>query len=302
MTDFRAAQDRVFEEAGIEAESRYVDLDRPGVRTHVLESGREESDDVPVFCVHGTGAFGALFSPLIANLDGAWTIAIDRPGYGLSGDFTYAPRTTRETAVTVLEEILDELEIERVNLVGSSAGGYWSLVFALARPERVRHLTLLGSAPTLPGTRPPLPLRLFSMPLLNRVVAGLGDASEADVVENLETFGEGGTIRNYPSLVQLFVAQARNPRSDHVEISELRSVVRLRGWRPSTRLREDELADVRSPTLAIWGENDLLGGPDAVRSVVGRIPNSRLETLDAGHLPWLGHPGRCAELVLAPRR
>lgn len=302
MTDFERAQDRLFEEMRLDHRSRYIELDDPSVRTHVLETGDAGNDDVPVFCVHGTGAFGALFAPLMAHLDDRWTLAIDRPGYGLSGDHTYTARTYRPSAVTVLEGVLDELDIDQVDLVGNSAGGYWSLVFALSRPERVRHLTLIGSVPTFPGTRPPVPLRLFSVPFLNRLVARLQEASEDGVVEQFEVFGEGDTIQDYPSLIRVFVKQARNPRSDAVDIGEFTALLRLRGWRPTTRLREAELADLEPPTLAIWGENDPLGGPDAVGDTIDRMPDSRLEPVDAGHLPWLGQPESCAELVLDPRR
>lgn len=301
MTDFETAQDRLFEQMSIDSQSQYIDLDHPQVRTHVLEVGDGGNDDVPVFCVHGTGAFGSLFAPLIAHLGDTWAITIDRPGYGLSGDYIYTARTHRETAVNVLEQTLDELGIEQVDLVGNSAGGYWSLVFALARPDRVRHLTLLGSVPTFPGTRPPVPLRLFSVPVLNRLLARLQDASEDGVLDQFELFGEDETIQDYPSLIRVFVAQAQNPRSATVDISGFNSFLRIRGWRPSTRLREDELADLQPPTLAIWGENDPLGGPDDVRNAVDRIPDSRLETVNAGHLPWLGHPATCAELILDTR-
>ncbi|WP_265110670.1 alpha/beta fold hydrolase [Halosolutus halophilus] len=302
MASFETAQDQLFEEMSVDPQSQFIDLDHPQVRTHVIETGDEGSDDVPVFCVHGTGAFGALFTPLIAHLDDTWTIATDRPGYGLSGDHTYTAQTFRQTAVTVLEGILDRLGIEQVDLVGNSAGGYWSMVFALARPNRVRHLTLIGSVPTFPGTRPPIPLRLFSVPLLNRLLARLQESSEDGVVEQFEIFGEDETIQDYPSLIRVFVTQARKPRSDIVDISEFNSLLRLRGWHPSTRLREDELADLQPSTLVAWGENDPLGGPDVVRNTVDRIPDSRLETVNAGHLPWLGHPETCAELILDMRR
>lgn len=302
MTSFETAQARLFEEMGIDPRSRFVDLDQPQVRTHAFEAGDEGSDDVPVFFVHGTGAFGALFAPLLTTLDDTWTIAIDRPGYGLSGDYTYSPRTLRRTAVGVLEGILDELGVERVDLVGNSAGGYWSLVFASARPDRVRHVALLGGVPTFPGTRPPAPLRLFSVPVLDRQLARLQDASEDGVVEQFELFGEGETIREYPSLIRAMVAQAQRPRSDTVDISGFNAFLRLRGWRPESRLRESELAGLQSPTLLVWGENDLLGDPDAVRETVDRIPDGRLETVDAGHLPWLGHPETCRDLILEMRR
>lgn len=302
MPDFETAQDRLFEEMSINPRSRYIDLDHPQVRTHVLEAGDAGSDDVPVFFVHGTGAFGALFAPLIAHLDDTWTIAIDRPGYGLSGDHTYSAQTFRPSAVTVLERLLNELGIEQVDLVGNSAGGYWSLVFALARPTRIRQLALIGSVPTFPGTSPPVPLRLFSVPILNRLVARFQAATQDGVVEGFKVLNEAETIQDYPSLIRVFVGQARNPRSDAVDISEFNSLLRLRGWRSETRLRADALADLEPPTLAVWGENDPLGGPDAVRNTIDRIPDGRLETVNAGHLPWLGHPESCAELILDMRR
>lgn len=297
MPDFEAIQNRLFEEMDIDPQSRFIDLPQPHVKTHVLEAGDRSSDEVPVFLVHGTGAFGSLFAPLVDRLNDRWTIAIDRPGYGLSGDFVYTARTLRHTAVTVLEGLLDELGIDQVDLVGNSAGGYWSLVFALARPDRVRNVTLLGSVPTFPGTHPPIPLRLFAVPVLNQLLPRLQNASEDGVVEQLEMFGEGETIQEYPSLIQLLVAQAENPRSDTVDISGFSSFLRLRGWHPASRLREDELADLRSPTLAVWGDDDPLARPDAVRDTVERIPAGRLERVDAGHLPWLGHPETCAELI-----
>lgn len=95
MTGFEAAQNRLFEDMGIDPQSRFIDLAQPQVKTHVFEAGDESSDEIPIFLVHGTGAFGSLFVPLIEYLDNRWTIAIDRPGYGLSGDFTYTAQTLR---------------------------------------------------------------------------------------------------------------------------------------------------------------------------------------------------------------
>ena len=298
MPDFEEAQNRLFEEMDVDPRSRCIDLARPRVKTHVLETGDRSSDEVPIVLVHGTGAFGSLFAPLIEHLADRRTIAFDRPGYGLSGDFIYTPHRLRETAVTVLEGVLDELGIDQVDLVGNSAGGYWSLVFAVARPDRVRSVTLLGSVPTFPGTRPPIPLRLLTVPVLNQLLARRQDASEDGVVNQFELFGEGETIQEYPSLLRLLVAQAENPRSDTVDISGFSSFLRLRGWHPASRLREDELADLQAPTRAVWGEADLLASPDAVRDTVERLPAARLESVDAGHLPWLGHPEACAELIL----
>lgn len=300
MTGFEAAQVRVFEDLEIETRSRFVRLDQPSVKIHLTETGEQDTDAVPLVFVHGTGFFGATFGPLMAHLDDSWLISFDRPGYGLSGDFTYSAQNTRQTAVDVLRGILNQLGIEQVDLVGHSAGGLWSSVFALARPQRVRRLVLVGGFP-VPGTRPPIPFRLFSVPVLKRVLTRLQDSNEQGVLKQFEMFGEGETIQTYPSLIEAVVAQNRNPRTDDVVLSEFDVALTLRGWRPSARLREEELIDLTQQTLVIWGENDPIGGPTEVRDSVEKIPDVRFEAVDAGHFPWLGHPEACADLILEMR-
>ena len=50
----------------------------------------------------------------------------------------------RDAAVEFVDEVLDELGLERSALAGGSMGATWALWYALARPERVRRLALLG--------------------------------------------------------------------------------------------------------------------------------------------------------------
>lgn len=84
--DFKAAQRRAFEAVGVTFESRYVDLDSPRVRIHVIETG-DPSGEPPLLFVHGVMGFGAMFAPLIGRLKGVRMLAMDRPGWGLSSDF-----------------------------------------------------------------------------------------------------------------------------------------------------------------------------------------------------------------------
>lgn len=301
MTGFEAAQARVFENMALETQSQYLDLDQPPVRIHAAEAGDDVADDIPLVFVHGSGFFGATFAPLMARLDERWMFAIDRPGYGLSGDFTYSAETFRETAIDVLEGTLDGLGVERVDLVGHSAGGYWSIVFALARPELVRRLILIGGPMAFPGTSPPFLPRLFTVPGLDRLLVRLQDASEEGVIEQFELFNERDTIQEYPSLIQAVLAQDRDPRSDDVVLSEFKLALTLRGWRSSIRLRETELSDIEPPTLVLWGERDPSGGPEDVRGPVETIPDVSFESVDAGHFPWFGRPDECADRILEMR-
>lgn len=48
----------------IDATERYVDLDRPALRTHILEAGAGD----PVLLMHGLGDVAITWSPLLTRL------------------------------------------------------------------------------------------------------------------------------------------------------------------------------------------------------------------------------------------
>lgn len=295
--DFETAQSRVFEEAGIDIQSRFIDLENPRVGIHLIEAGNLDSDEPPVVFIHGGGGFGAFFAPLMGQLDDRWLITIDRPGCGLSGDYVYTVNNHRQTVDNVLVGVLNDLGIEQADIVGSSTGGYWSIVFALTHPHRVRRLVPIGGVPTFPGTRPPVPVRLFTVPVLNQLLVRLQEPSEETVIKQMKMAGEGETIQRYPALIQARIAHDRIPRTVNERFSEFKSLLTVRGWRDATRLLEKELYELQHPTMFIWGERDFLGDPDDVREGVEMIPEGHLEAVDAGHGPWLGYPKTCAQLI-----
>ena len=295
---FEAAQRDLFESVGLDARSRFLEIETPSVRTHVLEAGPSpKAGDTPTVFVHGTAAFGAFMAPLMAHLDDVPVVAFDRPGYGLSDGFAYTEANLRVTVVDALDGVLDGLEFDRVDLVGHSAGGYTSILYALANPDRVRRLTLVGGVPTFPGTRPPLPFRLMTAPGLGRLLKRLQKPGEEGVLDFAELFGEREAIQRYPALVRAIAAQQATPERAAAGTSEFEALLSVRGWREPNRLREAELSELSVPTLVVWGEGDTLGGPDDVRRGVDAIPEARLERVPAAHAPFFDLPERCAELV-----
>ncbi len=63
------------------------------------------------------------------------------------------------------------------------------------------------------------------------------------------------------------------------------------------RVSPEELRRLTVPTLLIWGDHDPVGAVEAAQATAGLIPDPRLEVLPAGHVPYLGHPDRVADLV-----
>jgi pimeloyl-ACP methyl ester carboxylesterase len=297
---FEAAQRRLFETYGLEPRSQFVEIEQPRVRTHVLETGPSEGD-TPLVFVHGTAAFGAFFAPLMAHLDDVRITTFDRPGYGLSDPFVYTEENIQRTVVDVLEGVLDELGIERIDLVGHSMGGHAGILFGLAYPDRVRRLFLLGSVPAFPGTRPPVPLRLLTVPGLDRLLRWLQKPGAEGVLDIAEIFGEREAITDHPAFIRAIAAHEDDPKAAEAGFSEFNALFSVRGWHPTVRISRDELRTLQPPTTVIWGDHDTLGGPDDVRDGVELIPDVRFETVDAGHIPYLAHPGRCARLIRGER-
>lgn len=296
ILDFETAQRRLFEAYGLEPQSRFVELENPQVRTHILEV--EASDaDIPVVFVHGSAAFGAFFAPLMEHLDDVWMITFDRPGYGLSGPFMYTEENIQRTVVNVLVGLLDELEIERADVVGHSMGGHTGILFALAHPDRIRRLTLVGSVPAFPGTSPPFPIRLLTVPVLNRLIRRLQKSGEEGVLDIAEIFGERDAIQDHPAFIQAIAAHEGDPKAADTGFSEFNALISIRGWRSSIRIGEDALREIQAPTTIIWGDHDTLGGPDDIQAGVELIEDVRFETVAAGHIPYLAHPERCAQLI-----
>lgn len=116
-----------------------------GIRTNYHDSG---GAGAPVLLIHGSGpgvsawANWRLVMPALAQQ--ARVIAPDMVGFGYSErpeGFVYSMDAWVRQAVG----LLDALGIARTDLVGNSFGGGLSLALAIAHPERVRRLVLMGS-------------------------------------------------------------------------------------------------------------------------------------------------------------
>jgi pimeloyl-ACP methyl ester carboxylesterase len=264
----------------------------PGRRVHAIEAG----DGQPLVLLHGSGPTALQFLPLLERLTDVRAIAVDRPGFGLSDPAERQPEAYRDAAVDSLTEILDGLELAETALLGNSTGGMWALWFALAHPERVSRLVLLGAQPLLPGTRVPPPMLAVATPTVGPPPQ-MPPPSRESVVQSMGVFGEAETIVNYPDQIEAMVAAGSDQLTARTRLAELRALISPTGWQPALAVRPEELQALSVPTLLIWGEHDPLGGADVARMTAASIPHAQLELLSAGHGPWLGHPDRVATIV-----
>jgi 4,5:9,10-diseco-3-hydroxy-5,9,17-trioxoandrosta-1(10),2-diene-4-oate hydrolase len=118
------------------------------MRLYYEEAGVDESNTAaPVVMLHGGGPGASGWSNFGRNLpvfaERFRTLLVDQPGFGKS-DKPPVAGNYFTFAANALAGLLDELGIQRVQLVGNSLGGGTAVRFALLYPERAGRLVLMA--------------------------------------------------------------------------------------------------------------------------------------------------------------
>ena len=119
-------------------------LDRHGVKIHYEVHG----DGPPLILTHGYSSTSAMWREQIAPLSKHHRLILwDMRGHGQS-DYPDDPNAYSEAlTVTDIAALLDALGADRAIVGGLSLGGYMSLAFYRAHPERVRGLLIIDTGP-----------------------------------------------------------------------------------------------------------------------------------------------------------
>lgn len=224
----------------------------------------EAGSGPPLVLVHGAGGSADLWQPqLDALADVARVVALDLPGHGPLGG---PGRPTVSGYTEWLDRFLAGLDGGPVVLVGHSMGGAVAQIEALARPERLAGLILIGTGARL------------------RVLPRLLDLLREDPREGQRLIRELS-----------FAAGAPRERLEAVDriLREGAPLVTLGDLLACDRFDvRDRLAEIRTPTLIVAGTEDRLTPVKYGRFLAERIPGTRLvEVAAAGHFPQLEQPG-----------
>ena len=122
-------------------------LDRAGV-TISYEVHGDATEGMPLLLSHGFGASSAMWAPNIATLSQTRrVITWDLRGHGRSDSPENQAQYSQAASVEDMDAVLDACGVERAIFGGFSLGGYLSLAFNLAHPERVGALLLFDTGP-----------------------------------------------------------------------------------------------------------------------------------------------------------
>lgn len=110
-------------------------------RVHYVDEGRGQ----PVLFLHGNPTWSFLYRQLIDRLRHRYRcIAPDYPGFGLSDHPSGYGYGVAEHAA-VISELVDELRLPELAIMGHDWGGPIGLWVAFQRPERISHLILFNT-------------------------------------------------------------------------------------------------------------------------------------------------------------
>ena len=97
----------------------------------------------PLLCVAPPSLTGRAFRPLLRDLGRDRSVyAPDLPGSGESDAPDHAPVVADQAAAFI--DLIESLRLKQVDVIGYQAGSLAAIELALAKPERVRRLILIG--------------------------------------------------------------------------------------------------------------------------------------------------------------
>lgn len=295
---YRPAERRLWDHVGVTPTERRLRLPRLDVEVRIQEAG----DGPPVVFVHGAPNSGTTWAPLAGHIEGLRCLYLDRPGTGLSDPVALDRDEVPGFADRLIVEVLDALDLERADLVGSSLGGHLALRAAARHPERVGRMVQMGAPGAIEGAPVAPFVRILGLPGVAWLMGRLPASPRAGAMQ-LRQIGhaaslDAGTISE--EFLDWYYALQRDTDTMRNELALTSKVVTFGGFRPETELSSAILGNIAAPTYFLWGDNDAFGDQQHAQDVVAAVPDAELEMLpNAGHLPWLDDPARAATVIHA---
>lgn len=179
-------------------------------------------------------------------------------------------------------EVVDAAEGRPFVVAGTSFGGHVAREAALAAPDQVQGLIVMGAAPQGPTSREPFDRR-------RAAIEADGGAEMLEEMARAIVFDPDGRGQEAADAFRAMAARA--------------SVDRLLAQNEALMTRPDRVADLprlACRSLLIWGEADGFSAPEAGRAMAGAMPDAEFVLLEeCGHLPSLETPMRVAAAIRA---
>lgn len=184
----------------------------------------------------------------------------------------------KETTVTAFSDFLEDFikykNLSNVILLGNSLGGHVGLIYSNKNPSFVKSLVLTGSSGLYENSMGESYPKRENYGYIKRKTQEVFYNSKVATKEIVDEVFE--TVNNREKLVRT--------------LAIAKSAIRHN--------MSEELPNIKTPTLLIWGENDLVTPPEVAREFKSLLPNSKLEWIKkCGHAPMMEHPNEFNKIL-----
>jgi 2-hydroxy-6-oxonona-2,4-dienedioate hydrolase len=193
-----------------------------------------------------------------------------------------------ELNARMLKGLLDAIGVARVHIVGNLMGGHSAVAFALANPERVGKLVLMGGGTGGPSQFGPMP---------------------TEGIKLLQGLYRQPTLENLKKMLNVFVFDASALTDDLMQArldNMLSNRQHLENFVASVTANPKQfpevgprLGEISAPTLVIWSRDDCFVPMDVGLLLLAGMPNADLHVFGrCGHWARWEHSEKFNRMVL----
>ena len=245
-----------------------------GNKTYVATGGKTFDKGLPtVVFLHGSGLdhrSWALQTRWFA-FHGFSVIAPDFPAHSLSEGEAL---NTIESMADWLWSLLDEMGVDKCSLVGHSQGALVALEAAANKPEKIRSISLIGTAATI---------------AVNEHLLAMSKSDQPSAVDAMLTWGFGEAYQfgrsNIPGQAPIGIGHrimCENPLN--ADLSACQSYVN----------GAEAAKNITAPAQLILAKNDKMTPLKFGRALADTLPNTKaIKVLDVGHMIPMEAPEKC---------
>ena len=185
----------------------------------------------------------------------------------------------KETTVTVFSDFLEDFikykNFKNVILLGNSLGGHVGLIYSNKHPNSVKSLVLTGSSGLYENSMGESYPKRENYDYIKRKTQEVFYNPKVATKEIVDEVFE--TVNNRDKLVRTLAIAKSAIRHNMAK----------------------ELPNIKTPTLLIWGENDLVTPPEVAYEFNSLLPNSKLKWIkNCGHAPMMEHPQEFNKILI----
>jgi pimeloyl-ACP methyl ester carboxylesterase len=267
--------------------SQFIDVD--GMKAHVRDEGPADDPD-PIVLLHGTSSSLHTWDGWVSKLKSQRrVIRVDMPGFGLTGPNPNG-KYDIQTYSHFVASLMSQLHVQHAVLAGNSLGGYVAWKTAVDYPARITKLILIDAAGyKYESQSVPLGFKLARIPLLSPLISHvLPKSIVANSVRNV--YGDPSKVT--PALIERYYETTLRAGNREAVVARFNQ---MKGGE-----FEQEIKEVKQPTLIIWGGKDRLIPLEYAGRFHHDIPGSTVMLFNGlGHVPQEEAPLETVEAAQA---